>query len=307
MSTTDTPTSTDIMDTCANCGKEGSDLNICNKCKAATYCNAACKKKHRKKHKKKCEIRVAELHDEALFKVPLPPEDCPICFLRLPSMESGSKYCGKTYCSGCCHAPVYDTWGNIISGRNCPFCRDDIIATASSNKTMIEIYTKRVEKDDTQAMSNLGHHYNRGRIGLPRDTNKAMELWRRAAELGNSNANLTLGCKYNSGEIVERDIEKATYYWELAAMGGEVDARYSLGWAEGQAGNWDRSLKHFMLAAGGGSKESLSTIQVMFKRGVATKEDYTQALRAYQAYLAEIKSTQRDEASAFCIELYKYY
>ena len=65
MSTTDTPTSTDIMDTCANCGKEGSEINICNKCKAATYCNAACKKKHRKKHKKKCEIRVAELHDEA--------------------------------------------------------------------------------------------------------------------------------------------------------------------------------------------------------------------------------------------------
>ena len=37
---------------CANCGKEGSNLNICNKCKEATYCNAACKKKHRSKHKK---------------------------------------------------------------------------------------------------------------------------------------------------------------------------------------------------------------------------------------------------------------
>ena len=45
---------------CANCGKEGSNLNICNKCKEATYCNAACKKKHRSKHKKQCERRVAE-------------------------------------------------------------------------------------------------------------------------------------------------------------------------------------------------------------------------------------------------------
>ena len=25
---------------CANCGKEGRNLNICNKCKDATYCNA---------------------------------------------------------------------------------------------------------------------------------------------------------------------------------------------------------------------------------------------------------------------------
>ena len=32
------------------------------------YCNAACKKKHRKKHKKACERRVAEMHDEKLFK-----------------------------------------------------------------------------------------------------------------------------------------------------------------------------------------------------------------------------------------------
>ena len=45
-----------VVIVCANCGKEGSDVNnICNKCKKATYCNAACKKKHRHKHKKDCE------------------------------------------------------------------------------------------------------------------------------------------------------------------------------------------------------------------------------------------------------------
>ena len=46
--------------TCANCGKEGSDVtNTCNKCKSVKYCNAACKKKHRHKHKKACERYVA--------------------------------------------------------------------------------------------------------------------------------------------------------------------------------------------------------------------------------------------------------
>ena len=77
------------VDVCANCGKEGSDLNVCNKCKAAKYCNAACKKKHRTKHKKKCERRAAEiqaeLHEEQLFKQPPLKEDCPICMLPLPS------------------------------------------------------------------------------------------------------------------------------------------------------------------------------------------------------------------------------
>ena len=81
---------------CANCGKEGSNLNICNKCKESTYCNAACKKKHRSKHKKECERRVAEKHDEALFREPPPLHgDCPICFLRLPTMwivEDGTSH-----------------------------------------------------------------------------------------------------------------------------------------------------------------------------------------------------------------------
>ena len=72
------------FDICANCGKEGSN-RTCNKCDLVKYCNAACKKKHRSKHKKKCERRVVELYDEKLFKEPPLPEDCPICFLPLPT------------------------------------------------------------------------------------------------------------------------------------------------------------------------------------------------------------------------------
>ena len=66
---------------CANCGKEGGDnMNACNKCDLVAYCNVACKKKHRSKHKKKCERRIAELYDEALFKQPPLPDECPMLF-----------------------------------------------------------------------------------------------------------------------------------------------------------------------------------------------------------------------------------
>ena len=41
---------------CANCGKEGTDVNnTCNKCNMVKYCNASCKKKHRHKHRNDCE------------------------------------------------------------------------------------------------------------------------------------------------------------------------------------------------------------------------------------------------------------
>ena len=142
---------------CANCGKEGSNLNICNKCKDAKYCNAACKKKHRSKHKKECQRRVAELHDEALFRKP-PPQygDCPICFLHLPSMASGRKYmtcCGKDICNGCCHADVYDNLGNIIVTKKCPFCRTP---APTSEEEAIERLKKRMEVGDAHAFLMMG-------------------------------------------------------------------------------------------------------------------------------------------------------
>ena len=149
---------------CANCGKEGSNLNICNKCKEATYCNAACKKKHRSKHKKVCDRRVTELHDEALFKEPPPPHgDCPICFLRLPTMHTGRRYhecCGKNICCGCEVAPVYDNLGNIIADEKCPFCRTP---GATSEEEVVRRLKKRIEMHDTYAFYVMGNFYAHGR------------------------------------------------------------------------------------------------------------------------------------------------
>jgi len=114
----------DDVTTCANCGKEGkdSDMNTCNKCKMVKYCNAACKKKHRSRHKKACQRRVAELHDEQLFKEHT-LEDCPICFLPiLPSRtEPQSTFqpcCGKIVCNGCTLAIKLGEGKDI-----CAFCR----------------------------------------------------------------------------------------------------------------------------------------------------------------------------------------
>ena len=66
-------------------------------------------------------------------------------------------------------------------------------------------------------------------------------------------------------------------------------------------------MKHFIIAARGGYNNALNSIQELYSVGHATKEDYTKALRLYQAYLGEIKSKQRDEAAAEDEEFYRYY
>ena len=304
-----------MLTTCANCGKEGSNINnICNKCKAATYCNASCKKKHRSKHKVACERRVAELHeeelererraaelhdDEKLFKQPPPAEDCPICMLPLPSLTTGRKYrscCGKMICSGCIHAVAKRDGGVGL----CPFCRDP----TPTPDEMIEQMKKRMEVDDAEAMHNLGCCYSHGDYGLTQDHAKALELYHQAGELGLAKSYYNIGNSYFEGYGVERDEKKAKYYWELAAIGGHVVARHNLGCLD--PGNTDRALKHLIIAAGFGYNRSLEKIKQMFMNGEATKEDYAKPLRAYQTYLLEIKSPQRDEAAAFDDD-YKYY
>ena len=57
-------------------------------------------------------------------------------------------------------------------------------------------------------------------------------------------------------------------------------------------------MKHYMIALGSGSNESLKMIQKLYKEGHATKDDYAKVLKAYQAYISEIKSDQRVAAAA---------
>ena len=306
MSTANDKDNDNNVSVCANCGKEGTDLKSCTACKLVKYCNRYCQIAHRPQHKKECRRRAAELHDIELFKQPPPAEDCPICFIRIPTLVSGSKYnscCGKAICSGCIHAPVYDDQGNEMIEKICPFCR---VPAANSEEEYVERLNKRVEAGDFIAIGKLGGYYAAGENGFPQDYTKALELWHRAADLGYARAYCNIGWAYLHGSGVNADKKKSIYYFELAAMGGSVLAQSNLGLNEGIVGNYDRALKHFMIAVRSGNNDSLKNIKELYKCGHATKEDYTKALQAYQAYLGEIKSPQRDKAAAFS-EKHRYY
>jgi len=234
--------------------------------------------------------------------------------------------CGKVICSGCAYAPIYDSQGNLVDDdkqNQCPFCR---VVAMKSEKEIVPRYKKRVEVNDSIAIYSLGNYYRDGLYGLSQDRNKALELYHRAGELGYADAYTAIGYLYNNGDGVKVDKEKAIHYYELAAIGGDVQARYNLGNDEAFAamggdtlvramgrniearhimgaileneGIMSRALKHYMLATRDGHADSLRRIQRLYIFGQATKEEYTNALQSYQEYLGEIKSKQRDEAAA---------
>ena len=166
---------TNTTTNCAACGKEGGNHNMCNKCKMVKYCNAACKKKHRTKHKKQCEKRVAELHDEALFKEHPPREDCPICFLPLPMDTPQTQFkscCGKLICVGCIFAMAEEGRGRGKIGL-CAFCRKP---NPSSQEERIKQIQKLMNADNANAFYDLAGYYANGEMGMPQDMTKANEL-----------------------------------------------------------------------------------------------------------------------------------
>ena len=275
-------------------------------CKLVKYCSRECQIAHRPQHKKECRKRAAELHDEKLFEQPPPTEDCPICFERLPYLNTGSSYyscCGKVLCSGCIDAPLYDDQGNKLDNEKCPFCR---VPWPESEEEAVERLKERMEIRDPMAIFNMGCYYRVGVNGFPRDYTKALELWHQAADLGCAGAYNNIGCAYDIGEGVEVDKKKAKHYLELAAMAGDVAARNNLAVNEVRTGNMDRALKHWIIAVKGGKKKSLDSIKWLYSNGHARKDDYANALQAYQAYIEEIKSVERDEAAAAASERWRY-
>ena len=275
-------------------------MNICNKCKMAHYCNAACKKKHKSKHKKKCDRRVAELYDEALFKDHPPNEDCPICMLPLPLDTGQTEFkscCGKIICSGCIYAMAME---DIKKGKKeleehlCAFCRTPETSSDEERNRMLE---KLVEKGNADAFYRLAFYYAEGSDGMPQDHQKANELWLKAGELGCAKAYSKLGYSYDNGRGVEIDKMKAKHYWEFAAMNGNVHARFNLGALELMAGNHQRAYKHMIIAARAGCNKSLDIVKKGFNNGLVTKDEYAGTLRAYHECQTEMKSELRDAAA----------
>ena len=150
---------------------------------------------------------------------------------------------------------------------------------------------KRIEANDPAAMVDWGLYLNE-----EGDFDGAFEYLTKAAELGDMQAHFELGVTYYKGEGVEKDKGKAVYHYEVAAIGGQPDARYNLGNHEERNGNMERAVKHFIIAAKLGDTGSMKELWGHYSDENITKEDLEATLRAHQAAIDAMKSPQRDAA-----------
>jgi TPR repeat protein len=322
---------------CANCGKgeeSNEDLKACSACHLVKYCNRECQLAHRTHHKKACKERSAELHEEALFRELLPPrEKCPGCNLPMLFGNKVSVFaacCGNNVCIGCngVLGTVEHRLQNKEGEKLCAVCKTPEEANNSKGD---EVYMKRLKEHadmgNAQAIFMIGLEYSR-----EGNMSKAHELWLKAGKLGCSEAYSVLANsmnpindEYNEGGVNKRlgvkiDMKKAQYYYELAAIMGDVQARYFLGLLEGRATNnvdaegytfkaletkfrhRERAVKHFELAARAGHEAAMDRIKDIYNRQAMVKtfsaEEYENIVKAYTKSRDEMKSDDREKALA---------
>lgn len=235
------------------------------------------------------------LRDKSLFKEPPPKDDCPICFVPMPSayqkIASFHPCCGKIVCKGCVHSCARSS---TSGDYKCPFCNAEI---EDDNKKRHMQMKKRVKANDVNTLTELGCFYFNGSFGLEQDCNKAFELMTRAAELGSIRALYAIGTAYFLGEGVDIDRENAKHYFELAAMAGHELARFDVGRMENDCGNAKRAIKHWVISASAGHDNSMKAIRSSLEQGLVERDEYKLTLKAYIDSSTEMRSETRDDAA----------
>ena len=298
-----TSTATTANAACGNGGKAETgekELKKRASCKMVKYCCHDCQRSHWPKHESDFKKRAAaELLNGELFKDPPKREECPICMLPLPLEPGQTNFqtcCGKLICCGCIHAQRKEDvkngkYGKYIQGA-CPFCREP---EPTTDEMIVMRLKNGMKKNIPGFFTCFARFYVEGDKGFPRDLVKGRALLLKAVELGCAKAYAKLAYSYIIDDNGEFDIKKARHYYELAAMGGDIPARYVLGCLDIQVGDLDRAYKHFEISAKAGLEDSLKPMLHGYKDGYITKDEYTEVFRSYQKKQEDMKSEMRDE------------
>jgi len=90
------------------------------------------------------------------------------------------------------------------------------------------LYSLAAQKDHPIALRNVGNMLVNGVGDVPKNVEKAIESWEKAALKGDPVSQFNLAIHYKEGILVRKDVEKAARLYEQSARQGFVRAQFSL-------------------------------------------------------------------------------
>ena len=152
--------------------------------------------------------------------------------------------------------------------------------TLSLNETL------QNEMESAQKQYELGDDYYYGYNGVTKDYYKAVEHYRKAAELGHADAQLQLGYCYDIGAGVSQDCYEAVKWYRKSAEQGNIYAQHNLGNSyyngEGVTKDYYEAVKWYRKAADQGYASAQNNLGSRYYNGEGVGKDYYEAVKWYR-------------------------
>ena len=250
-----------------------------------------------------------ELEDADLFAPLPPPEDCVICFVPLPRINTEIRYmacCGKDICWACYkenEASIIKQNEEKNAGKKiaftCPFCREPKPTCADDEFVRLQA---RCLKNDDNALAVMGNVYRDGGLGKTKDDLKALDCYVRAVGLGSAEACVGIGKGYLRGNGVSVNKERAALFERVGALRGDIIARHNIGLSEYEPGNHEIAVRHWKIAAEAGSQLSLDALRSIYNadgklpgKKFISNEEMDAIYRSGHDAQMEVKSEEREK------------
>ena len=119
---------------------------------------------------------------------------------------------------------------------------------------------------------------------------------KRAAEQGDASAQFNLGCCYDFGEGVEKNLQEAVKWYRKSAEQGDAEAQFNLGCCykrgEGVEKNWHEAVKWYRKSAEQGYASAQFNLGCCYDRGEGVEKNLQEAVKWYR------KSAEQGHAKA---------
>jgi TPR repeat protein len=130
-----------------------------------------------------------------------------------------------------------------------------------------------------------GWCYRDGR-GVPIDLIIATELFQKSADLGDLNGANSIGVSLERGERIESDVDRAVWYYRLAASGLNREGMYNFGrcleYGKGIGRDLIRAAKYYRMSADLDHAAAQNSFGICLERGIGVKANQTLAAEYYQ-------------------------
>ena len=150
----------------------------------------------------------------------------------------------------------------------------------------ITLATWRAERGHTESQLALGLAYSRGTPRVEKDMEQA-KLWFELASLkGNSQAQYELGKLFYTGQGAAKDYFNAREWWIESALQGNLDAQQKLGYLYseglGVERDFDQAKLWYIKAAKQGHAEAQTLLGSLYHEGNRIPTDYAEAFKWYK-------------------------